>query len=249
MLEIRNLHAGYGKLTVIRDLCLSVARGSTVGIFGRNGAGKSTLMNAIMRLGSISSGDVTWEGKSLLRMRTDQIVKSGVSLVPQTRGVFASQTVSENLAITRFALGIGRHEMQVRLDEVFQRFPPLAERRNALASSMSGGEQQMLAIAKALIRHPRLLLLDEPSIGLAPRMVEEVARVVQELKHEDLTVVVTEQNIPWILALVDTTCILDQGTILETIDMRQAQGVDAHYVVSQYLGGVPRETQAAASTA
>src|SRR5690242_8328627 len=108
MLHLQNLHAGYGKLVVIRDLNLEVARGKTVGIFGRNGAGKSTLVNAIMGLVTVSSGDVLWDGRSVARMRTDQIVKSGISLVPQTRGLFATQTVLENLTLTRFALGVPR---------------------------------------------------------------------------------------------------------------------------------------------
>lgn len=238
MLQLTDLHAGYGKLTVLRGISLTIGPGETVGIFGRNGAGKTTLMNAILNLVHVTAGEVRLGGQRIDGRAPESIVRRGLSLVPQSRGNFASQTVTENLRLACFGGGIQRGEYRARLDEVFARFPPLASRRDVLASNLSGGEQQMLAIAKALMRRPKVLLLDEPSTGLAPRVVEQLAETVRELRGRELALVVTEQNIQWVLELVDQVHILDQGRIVESLQPTGELADEAQRVIASYLGEI-----------
>ena len=239
VLEVQGLRAGYGKLTIIHGLDMQAPVGSAVGVFGRNGAGKSTLVNAILGLVQISAGRVLWEGEDLTHRRTDQIVKAGICLVPQSRGLFMTQTVLENLSLVRFTLRLSRREMAGRLDDIFTRFPQLASRRKSFAASLSGGEQQMLAIAKALMRQPKVLLLDEPSIGLAPRVVEELQEVVARLKSESLTIVITEQNIPWVLTLVNRILVLESGQVTDRIEVDAARPIRPEDILAKFLGGDP----------
>jgi branched-chain amino acid transport system ATP-binding protein len=249
VLDLRSVSAGYGKLTIIRDLDLQVPVGTALGVFGRNGAGKSTLVNSIVGLVQISAGRVLWEGQDLTRRRTDQIVKAGICLVPQSRGLFMTQTVLENLSLVRFTLRLSRRVMAERLEDIFTRFPQLANRRRSFAASLSGGEQQMLAIAKALMRQPKVLLLDEPSIGLAPRVVEELQKVVARLKSESLTIVITEQNIPWVLTLVDRIVVLESGQVTDRIHVDAAHPIRPDDILSKFLGGDPHAVVAATAKA
>jgi ABC-type branched-subunit amino acid transport system ATPase component len=238
VLQLTDLHAGYGKLTVLRGINLIIRPGDTVGIFGRNGAGKTTLMNAILNLVHVTSGEIRLEDQRIDRRAPEWIVKRGLSLVPQSRGNFASLTVTENLRLACFGIGVRQNEYRLRLEEVFARFPPLASRRNILASNLSGGEQQMLAISKALMRRPKVLLLDEPSIGLAPRVVEQLGETVRELRGRDLALVITEQNIHWVLELVDHVHILDQGRIVESVTPTGARDEEVQRVIASYLGEI-----------
>ncbi len=236
MLEISRLAAGYGKLRVINQLDLNVAEGKRVAVFGRNGAGKTTLMNTILRVVNTFGGDVRWRGRSLNGLRTEAVVRLGIGLVPQSRGIFHSQTVEENLLLGAFGAGLTRRALRERVDEMFHRFPNLATRRALIASSLSGGEQQMLAIAKVLMRKPSLLLLDEPSIGLAPRMIAQVASAIRDVERGDVTVLITEQNVEWVLPLVDEVHILEQGRIADTLSANN--GLDATTILHKYLGNV-----------
>ncbi len=242
MLELEAISAGYGKLVILRDVGFHVRRGETIGIFGRNGAGKSTLVNAVVGLVHIFGGLIRWEGRPIHRERTEKIVQRGVSLVPQTRGLFKDQTVLENLTLACFGQHLGRGEVDRRVDEVFTLFRPIAERRRSMAASLSGGEQQMLAIGKALMRKPRLLLLDEPSIGLAPRVVDELAQIVRTLRGQDLAFVITEQNVGWVLPLVDRAFVLDQGTVAQTFAVDIDHPLNAEDILAGYLGDAAGRT-------
>jgi branched-chain amino acid transport system ATP-binding protein len=236
MLEISGLSAGYGKLHVIENLDLSIPTGRRVAIFGRNGAGKSTLVNTILRTVDTYGGDMRWNGHSLRRMRTEKVVRLGVGLVPQSRGLFYHQTVEENLRLGAYHAGVSRQVVYERIDQMFTRFPALAARRALLSSSLSGGEQQMRAIAKVLMRTPKLLLLDEPSIGLAPRMIQQVAEAVRSVEGDDLTLLITEQNVEYVLPLVDEAHILEQGRIVKTFSSADG-GIDKTTILHEYLGG------------
>lgn len=240
MLSITGLCAGYGRLSVLRDLDLSASAGELSVIVGRNGAGKTTLMGAIMGQVRTTAGSVEWKGVSLRNLRPDQIVRRGVVLVPQSRGLFFGQTVTENLELSRFALPRSRRQgFAAELSNMFDMFPSLARRRHVLAVNLSGGEQQMLAIAKALLAQPSVLLLDEPSIGLAPAISAELAVTLRELKSDSRAIVLAEQNIHWALAVADNVQVLDEGRIAERLEVagRDPAALVAR-LASSYLGSV-----------
>ncbi len=234
MLQFTDLSAGYGKLRVLHDINLEVGPSSNIAILGRNGAGKSTLMKAIVNRVTIQGGSVTWNDTTLNRLKTEKIVRQGVVLVPQSSGIFADMTVRDNLRVAFWALPLSKNEMEQRVDEIFTLLPGLARRRDADAAALSGGERQMLAIAKAVLRRPKLLLLDEPSTGLAPRVVDDVAEFLMGLRSSDLSIVVTEQNVDWVLDMVDTIYILDEGTINAQLDPGAPDTRDR--VLGHYLG-------------
>jgi branched-chain amino acid transport system ATP-binding protein len=234
MLEIEDVRAGYGRVEVLSGVTFSVSPGASVGLFGRNGAGKTTLANTVLGLIKARGGDIRWDGRSLVGMRTEDIVKSGVSLVPQSRGLFLSLTVQENLVLSCAAWRLGQREVNERIAEVYRLFPALHTRSNLPAANLSGGQQQMLAIAKALIRRPRLLILDEPSVGLAPKVLEELAAVIQQLRSQnELTVILVEQNIKWSWSMVDEGFILEQGRIAENV---RGTVQDAEMAMARHLG-------------
>jgi len=236
MLTLSNISSGYGRIGILREVGLEVARGQAVGLFGRNGAGKTTLSKTIVSTIRASSGDITWDGRRINRLRTEQIVKLGISLVPQSRGLFMGLSVDENLALSCIAFRLGRKEVARRAGEIYERFPSLASRRDVAAASLSGGEQQMLAIGKALMRRPRLLILDEPSTGLAPKVLEDIAGLVQDLRDSELSILLTEQNIHWALSMVDSAYVIEQGRIVDHLATpgRSAKQVDE--LMARYLG-------------
>jgi branched-chain amino acid transport system ATP-binding protein len=240
VLRVSRLTAGYGKLQVLREVDLEVDTGGNVAILGRNGAGKSTLMKAIANQVAIFSGEIVWEGLRLDRMRTERIVRAGVVLVPQSRGLFDEMTVTENLRVAFWGLKLPKQERADRLAEAFDLLPALADRSHSPASALSGGERQMLAIAKAVLRRPRLLLLDEPTTGLAPRVVEDVAVFLGQLRASNLSIIVTEQNVEWVLGLVDVIHVLDEGTIATTLSPKD-EDVRGQ-LASIYLGRVDEAT-------
>jgi len=246
MLTLSDVSSGYGRITILREVDLVVKTGQAVGIFGRNGAGKTTLAKTIMSTIRASSGDVTWDDKRLNRLRTERVVKLGISLVPQSRGLFMSLTVAENLLLSCVAWQLSRKEVRERENEMYERFPVLRERRDLPAASLSGGEQQMLAIAKALMRRPKLLILDEPSTGLAPKVLESIAALIHDLRDGDLSLVLMEQNIHWALGMVDLAHILEQGRLVEQFDANE-EGVDhADRLMTRYLGASEVATTEAA---
>jgi branched-chain amino acid transport system ATP-binding protein len=184
----------------------------------------------------LSAGEVAWEDRKLNRLRTEQVVKLGLSLVPQSRGLFMGLTVAENLSLACIAFSLSRKEVREREEEIYARFPSLVARRDVPAASLSGGEQQMLAIGKALMRKPRLLILDEPSTGLAPKVLEDIAALIHDLRDGDLSIMLTEQNVHWALGMVDTVYVIEQGAIVEHLESGADTGKDVDRLLGMYLG-------------
>jgi branched-chain amino acid transport system ATP-binding protein len=228
MLDVHELVVRYGRVQALAGVSLTVGR-ETVAVLGRNGAGKSTLMMALAGLVPVTSGSVSWEGVALNRLRSHELVRRGVSLVPQGRELFAQMTVLENLQLGAPSSGGGPP-----LEEVFERFPRLAERRGQRAGTMSGGEQQMLAIARALMAGPSLLMLDEPSTGLAPIMVDQVAEVLVGLRAQGLTILLVEQNAHLGLELAERGYVLETGEIVVSGTRAELTADDA--IQRAYLG-------------
>ena len=232
-LKLDRVDAYYGDSHVLQQVSFSAGAGRLLGLVGRNGAGKTTAMNVAVGLLSARAGKVEVFGTDVAGFTPERIAACGVALVPQGRRVFRSLTVRENLSVAaRRPVVAGKTTWG--LDTVFDMFPRLAERRHQLSSLLSGGEQQMLAIGRALMGNPRLLLMDEPSEGLAPQIVADVGRTIARLKGEGLSIVLVEQNIKLTLELADEVVILNSGHVVFTGSARQLQLDDA--VVAQHLG-------------
>ncbi|KMY69074.1 hypothetical protein AAU61_05995 [Desulfocarbo indianensis] len=212
MLEIKDLVVSYAGLPVLQGVSLKVEKGQAVSVVGSNGAGKSTLLKAVMGRARVSSGRAVFRGQDLAGLRTEKIVRLGLVYVPEDRKLFKPLSVEENLKLGAFIVD-DPAQVQGRLEYVYELFPRLAERRQQAAGSMSGGEQQMLAIGRGLMSGPKLLMLDEPSLGLAPLMVSEVFETVRRLRQEGLTVLLVEQNVREALELTDHGYILQTGRI------------------------------------
>jgi ABC-type branched-subunit amino acid transport system ATPase component len=234
VLDLHDVISGYGATTILRDVNLQVGAGEAVALFGRNGAGKSTLLNTILGSPRAKSGTIRWNGTPIERMSTDRIVREGIGLVPQDRAVIVGQSVEDNLDLATFGLRLSSAERAARRDELLARFPRLAERRTQLGGSLSGGERQMLAIAKVLMRKPQLLMLDEPSIGLAPQIVEELAEIVAQLRDEGLPIVIAEQNVTWVIPIADRAYLIDTGKIVAEGPPSELAADDM--LVEHYLG-------------
>jgi len=212
LIEVRGLRAGYGAINVLWDLDLDIAPGRTAVIVGPNGAGKTTLLRAIMGLVPASAGAIHHEGQPITGLKTWDVVARGIVMIPEGRLVFADMTIDDNLRMGAYPRG-ARRDWKRNLERVFATFPRLKERRSQLAGSLSGGEAQMLAIGRGLMEEPRLLLIDEPSLGLAPVMVDEIFRTMARLKREGLTMVLVEQNTSRATALADHVTLMRSGTI------------------------------------
>jgi branched-chain amino acid transport system ATP-binding protein len=212
MLELRAVRAGYGTFQALFDVSLDVRRGEAVGVIGPNGAGKTTLMRVISGLIRPTGGTVVMEGVDLATTPSHRIVELGVAHVPESRRLFPRMTVEDNLRMGGF-VPTARPKFRQQLQVVYELFPRLRERRRQLAGSMSGGEQQMCAIGRALMSSPTLLLLDEPSAGLAPVLVEQVFDLVRRLRAGGLTVLIVEQNVQQVLRVVDRAYLLKTGRI------------------------------------
>ena len=218
VLEVRQLSARYGRVEALHGISLSVGDGEFVAVLGPNGAGKSTLMRAIMGL-IANSGEVSFRGAALPRQTPDACVGRGVVLVPEGRGIFAPMTVAENLELGAYRLNDAA-EYERRQARVFKLFPRLRERLSQVAGSLSGGEQQMLAVGRALMADPKILLLDEPSLGLAPRVIEEILATLALLNSEGLPIVLVEQKAPLALRLTNRAYLLSVGRLVAEIDPR-----------------------------
>lgn len=213
MLEVRKLSSGYGPIKVLKEVSLEIPAGKIVSVIGANGAGKTTLLMTVCGVIRATSGEVLWEGKPLGSLAPERIVKAGLVQVPEGRRVFAHLTVRENLDMGAFVLG-PRHKTAEDMEKMFVIFPVLKEREKQLAGTLSGGEQQMLAIGRALMARPRALLLDEPSLGLAPKMVETVFEVIRRINAEGVTIVLVEQNAYMALKLSHSGYVLENGRIV-----------------------------------
>jgi branched-chain amino acid transport system ATP-binding protein len=216
MLRIKNLQSGYGRLTVLRKVTMHVKSGEIVTIIGANGAGKSTLLRTISGLLRARDGEVLFDKQDIGRLSTERIVFLGCSLVPEGRQVFSSLTVRENLLLGGYVQYRRRRQEEMKKDLVrmFELFPRLKERQKQLAGTLSGGEQQMLAIARALMARPKLIMMDEPSMGLAPLIVRDIFGIIKKLKDEGDTVLLIEQNARAALGIADRGYVLETGRII-----------------------------------
>lgn len=213
MLKIRNLEAGYGKLKVLRKISIHVNPGEIVTIIGANGSGKTTLLNSIAGLIRTKSGEIIFDKQDILRLPAEKIVFMGCSLVPEGRQVFATMTVKENLLLGAY-VQFRRKAGDIELAVIYSIFPVLREREKQLAGTLSGGEQQMLAIGRALMSKPRLIMMDEPSMGLAPLIVKDIFGVVKKLRDNGNTVLLVEQNAKAALGIANRGYVLETGRII-----------------------------------
>ncbi|MCS7175684.1 ABC transporter ATP-binding protein [Pseudothermotoga sp.] len=213
LLTLKDLHVHYGNIHAVKGISLHVKKGQIVTLIGANGAGKSTTLKAIMNLVRKSSGKVLFNGIDISKLQTHEIVKAGIALVPEGRKIFPNLTVYENLMMAAYSR-TDREQVKQDLEFVFSLFPRLKERLKQLGGTLSGGEQQMLALARGLMSRPKLLMLDEPSLGLAPLLVKEVFQVIQKIREEGVTVLLIEQNALGALKIADYGYVLETGRIV-----------------------------------
>jgi branched-chain amino acid transport system ATP-binding protein len=234
LLEVRDLHVAYGKVEAVHGVSLAVGEGSIVTVIGPNGAGKTTLLGAIIGL-LPSRAEITYSGASVARIAVEQRVALGMCLVPERRELFAAMTVADNLELGAFQrYRAGDKAIPTMRDEVYQRFPRLAERRSQLAGTLSGGERQMLALGRALMAKPRLLMLDEPSLGLAPLIVKEIFSIIAALKATGVSILLVEQNARAALQVADYGYVLETGEL--AIEGASAELAINPRVAVTYLG-------------
>ena len=233
MLEINNLSVNYGGIQALQDVNLTVNEGEIVTLLGANGAGKTTTLRTISGLVSPRSGQITYNGKSITGLRPDQIVQLGIAHSPEGRRVLARQTVLDNLELGAF-LRRDRWGIKADIEKQFQIFPRLGERRDQLAGTLSGGEQQMLAIARAVMSRPKLLLLDEPSLGLAPQIVREIFKTIVNLNQEGVTILLVEQNATLALQQANRGYVMESAVV--TIEGQAADLLIDERVRQAYLG-------------
>lgn len=233
MLSVENISVSYGPIRAVRDIRLEVAGGEIVALLGPNGAGKSTTLKALMGLHPVSSGRVMFEDRVITGLATEQIVRLGMTLTPEGRKVFAGLTIDENLRLGSAARKDRSGVAQTR-SEVLDLFPILRERLNQFAGTLSGGEQQQLAIARSLMSAPRLLLLDEPSLGLAPQIVDQIFDLIADLRQQGLTILLVEQNAEMALEIADRGYIYSNGNIELSGTSAELRASDE--VANTYLG-------------
>ena len=233
LLEISDLVVAYGRIQALHGISLTVSEGEVVTLIGANGAGKSTTMRAISGLRPVSRGSIRFDGQDLTHVRADLRVGRGISQAPEGRGIFPGMTVMENLDMGTYARR-DRANFRADLDRVFGLFPRLQERRGQTAGTMSGGEQQMLTIGRALMARPRLLLLDEPSMGLAPKLIQQIFAIIREINAQGTTVLLVEQNAQQALSVAHRAYILETGSIVKSGTGRELLGDPA--IKEAYLG-------------
>jgi branched-chain amino acid transport system ATP-binding protein len=213
LLEVRHLHAGYGRAEVLHGIALKAKAGSVITVIGPNGAGKSTLLNALMGV-LPSRGEIVYRGRSMVLQSLEERVMQGIALVPETRALFGSMPVEDNLLLGAYRqVRLGKRDSEASLDHVYSLFPRLQERRTQLAGTLSGGERQMLAVGRALMSKPELLMLDEPSLGLAPLVVRDIFRTIDGLRSTGVTILLVEQNARAALEVADHGYVLEMGEI------------------------------------
>ena len=234
MLEITALSAAYGAVTALTEVTLSVGRGEIVSLLGSNGAGKSTLVGCVTNsVPATMTGSIRLDGTEMLGISTYAIIRRGLVLVPEGRQLFSGLTVQENLRVGTHAFGMG-HRWTTELDTVYGLFPRLAERRNQVAATLSGGEQQMVAIGRALMAKPSVMLLDEPSLGLAPLLVAQIFELIQKINQQGVTILLIEQNVRQALRIANRGYVLEKGRISTGGSAADLMGNPQ--VVEAYLG-------------
>ena len=231
MIEITGLRAGYGSINILWDLSLTIGAGKLTCIIGPNGAGKTTLLRAVMGLVPVTSGEVRLNGRPLSDTRTWEMVRQGVVMIPEGRLIFRDMTVEENLIMGAFPEE-QRPKVKTNLERAYHLFPRLRERRAQMAGSLSGGESQMLAMGRGLMAEPKLILLDEPSLGLAPVIVQEIFAILAQLKEEGSTIVLVEQNTHMAVGVADHVYLMQAGKVLLS---QEAKDVDLEQLHNLYF--------------
>jgi branched-chain amino acid transport system ATP-binding protein len=237
MLEVQNLQVAYGELPALQGVSLTIQPGELVALVGPNGAGKTTLLKTIAGLLAPRAGAIRWQDDIISGASPQRIVEHGIALVPEGRRLFAAMTVRENLELGAFTQR-AQKEKNAQIENIFRLFPRLFERQKQRAGSLSGGEQQMLALGRALMGLPRLLLLDEPSLGLAPKVVESILSILTHLHREGMSLLIVEQNVHAVLALAQRAYILESGRIIGAGEGRKL--LDDDHVRAAYLGPLAR---------
>jgi branched-chain amino acid transport system ATP-binding protein len=236
LLELRQVESHYGNVQALKGISLHVNAGEIVTLLGANGAGKSTTLRSISGLASVTSGDILFEGQSILKMPAEKIVSMGIAHVPEGRRIFPGLTVRENILIGSSARGkVARSTLESEADEMFAIFPPLERLSDALGWSLSGGEQQMLAVARGLMSKPKLLLMDEPSLGLAPLIVQQLFATIRKIRERGMTILLVEQNANMALSVADRGYVLVTGNL--TVEGTPKELLNNDEVRSAYLGG------------
>lgn len=234
MLKVENINVYYGAIHALKGISVEVSQGQIVTLIGANGAGKSTTLRTISGLLKPKSGQITFEGQNIAGMAAQNIVKLGISQVPEGRRVFANMSVQENLELGAY-LRSDTKEIKEDMNKIFSRFPRLSERRSQLAGTLSGGEQQMLAMGRALMSRPRILLLDEPSMGLAPLLVKEIFSIIKDINETGTTVLLVEQNAHMALSIANKAYVLETGRIILSGEAKEL--AESEEVRKAYLGG------------
>ena len=234
MLKVENINVYDGAIHALKGIRVEVKEGEIVTLIGANGAGKSTILRTISGLLRTKTGNIFFEGNSVASMAPEEIVKKGISQVPGGRRIFANMTVEENLELGAY-IRSDKPGIRKDIDKVFERFPRLGERRKQIAGTLSGGEQQMLAIGRGLMSQPRLLLLDEPSMGLAPLLVKEIFSIIKEINASGTTILLVEQNANMALSIAHQAYVLETGRI--TLSGSAKELMESEEVRKAYLGG------------
>ena len=234
MLKIENINVYYGAIHALKGISVDVKEGEIVTLIGANGAGKSTILRTISGLLRTKTGNILFEGNSVASMAAEEIVKKGISQVPEGRRIFANMTVEENLELGAY-IRSDKAGIRKDINKVFERFPRLGERRVQVAGTLSGGEQQMLAIGRGLMSQPRLLLLDEPTMGLAPLLVKEIFSIIKEINASGTTILLVEQNANMALSIAHQAYVLETGRIILSGSAKEL--AESEEVRKAYLGG------------
>jgi branched-chain amino acid transport system ATP-binding protein len=234
LVRVENIHTYYGKSHILHGVSLEVGKAEVVGLLGRNGVGKSTTLKAIAGLVHPSQGEVVFEGRPITQAPANRLARLGIGYVPEDRRIFRLLTVIENLRTGLDRRGVTKDRKKDLLEKVYQYFPVLAERRNQAGGTLSGGEQQMLAIARAMMLEPKIVLLDEPTEGLMPRMVSQISQIIDVLRGENVAVLLVEQNVPLTLGAARRVYILEKGVVRHHAPASELRADDT--VIHRYLG-------------
>lgn len=234
LLEVKDLKVYYGVIQALKGISFNVKEGEIVALIGANGAGKTTTMQSIVGLIKSKTGEIIYDGKDISKIKTYKSVGVGISQVPEGRRIFQELTVLENLKMGAF-LNKNKKQVQEDIEKVYEYFPRLRERKNQIAGTLSGGEQQMLAISRALMSHPKLMMLDEPSMGLSPLLVQEVFDIIKKIHEDGTTILLVEQNAKMALNIADYAYVLETGNIV--LEGKASELLNNEKVKEAYLGG------------